>query len=715
MASLKRPAAAAGRRLGPATKVARWAAGMTAAVLSVAGCVSMSSGGPPSSVSATQNDTGQNQDYVGAFPSGPGSNWSPEQIVEGFLFASASYYTTGAIAALEYLTPDAARSWKPDGSVTVFQTWSVHSARSSPDNRAAKPAMVTVSGNVNATLNGAGQQQLYASAAQGSSQGAPPATASGGSCHAGGQTSCYPFTLIKSGGQWRIANPPHYLLVDESDFQRAWEPQDLYFFDSVRQKLIPDSVFVPLGTSETDLLNKLASALKAGPPAWLQGATVNVFPAPVNVTVTADLSEAIVNLEGARPHTVHIDQATLTLIGAELVWTLTSARQSAIQSAIQSVQMEINGSPVSPPGPWYRDNYNGYDPYPSQQPASFAYVDHSGAAVSRCGSVPDAARSPAVPLLSHPKGGTVASCGDSASSAPSGLSPSAGSSGSGASSPAAPSGSGSGSGSVASGSGSARKPGHAGKPGTKTNRNAYSMVAVSPDGKSVAVVSARDTTLSVGPVGDLSALKSMGFPGSDITSISWDRQHNLWVTQDGSIWVVPLVGKVYQITLGGTVSTLAVAPDGVRVAMIMQPGGTGNELELAAIIPAGTSASQQPPHGNPAVGLTLGPLVPLGPSITNSMALTWYDADDLIVLERGGQLAEVPVDGRASSQQLAAVQVPTGATVSSVAAGNSKNFVVVGLSDGQLEVSFGFEGPWLSVAGGGGSEPSYWIPSGTSK
>jgi len=707
MASPKRPPA--GRRLEPAARVARWAAGITAAVLSVAGCVSMSSGGPPSSVSATQNDTGQNQDYVGAFPSGPGTNWTPEQIVEGFLFASASYYTTGAATALEYLTPVAARSWKPDGSVTVFQTWSVHSL--TPDNRAARPATVTVTGNVNATLNGAGQQQLYASAAQGSSQGAPPATASGGSCHAGGQTSCYPFTLTKSGGQWRIANPPHYLLVDESDFQRAWEPQDLYFFDSARQKLIPDSVFVPLGTSETDLLNKLASALKAGPPAWLQGATVSIFPAQVDVTVTADLSEAIVNLEGSRPHAVHIEPATLNLIAAELVWTLTSARQSAIQS----VQMEINGSPVSQTGPWIRDNYSGYDPYPAQS-ASFAYLDHSGAAISRCGAVSDALKSPALPLLRRPKGGTVATCAESASLAPSGLSPSAGASGSDASSSTASPGSGSGSGSAGSGSGSAGKPGHAGKPGTKTNQNAYSMVAVSPDGKSVAVVSAGNTTLSVGPVGDLGALRSMSFPNSDITSISWDRQHNLWVTQDGATWVVPLVGKAYLINpeVGG-VSALTVAPDGVRVAMIVPlSGGTGNQMELAAIVPAGTSASQQPPHGSPAVGLTLGPLVPLGPSITNSMALTWYDADNLIVLERGGQLAKVPVDGRASSQQLAAVQVATGATVNSVAAGNSQNFVVVGRSDGQLEVSSGFEGPWLTVSGGGYG-PSYWIASGTSK
>ncbi len=74
----------------------------------------------------------------------------------------------------------------------------------------------------------------------------------------------------------------------------------------------------------------------------------------------------------------------------------------------------------------------------------------------------------------------------------------------------------------------------------------------------------------------------------------------------------------------------------------------------------------------------------------------------------GSELQEVPVDGRPASQQLAAVQAPPGVTVASIAAGNAANVVVVALSDGQLEASAGFEGPWQRI--GPGAEPAYWIP-----
>lgn len=642
---------------------------LAVAVLSVAGCVSMPSGGPSNTLPANQNDTGQNQDYVGPFPAGPASGWNPEQIVQGFLFASASYYTASAIAA-EYLTPAAAQTWNPGGSVTVFHTWNVSPPRLSANRQ---QAVLTVGGQVKATLNGNGQQ-LYASAAQGAQ--------SAQSCQSGGQAACNQFTLVKSAGQWRIAKAPSTLLLDESDFERAWEPQDLYFFDSTRRTLIPDSVFVPLGTSQTDLLNKLAHALQAPPASWLAGSTASVFPPGVKINVTADPPSATVNLVGTH---VPTDQATLSYMLAELVWTLTSP--SVSQSAIQSVVLEINGSPVFPQGTQQnRETTENYDPYPSN-PASFTYVDSAGVAQSRCGQT--AGIGTAVALFGHSNGGQLASCPSAAAVT------------------ATPS---------ATASAPPARPGHAAKPGKKNTASTFSMVAVSPDGKSVAAVSADHGTLSIGSFGGHSPLKWEIGPGSAITAISWDRQDNLWVAQGGAIWKVPMNGKPAQITFPGNVTALSVAPDGVRVAVIVQESGSStSKLELAAINRSGVSTSQQPtPHGNTQAGLVFGTPAPLGPGITNSAALAWYDADNLIVLERtgaasGGQLAEVPVDGRAASQQLAGPPTPPGVTVSSIAAGNQANLLVAGLSNGQLEVSANFDGPWQSA--GQGSQPAYLIPA----
>jgi WD40 repeat protein len=240
------------------------------------------------------------------------------------------------------------------------------------------------------------------------------------------------------------------------------------------------------------------------------------------------------------------------------------------------------------------------------------------------------------------------------------------------------------------------------------------MAAVSPDGKYIAEVSSDGNQLSMGSLTGQAAVKPVSGPGSDITSISWDRQDDLWLTQDGNVWMVPQGGKAASLSLSYQVTALAVAPDGVRIALIVQDE-SGNQIQLASINPNGSQAGQPPAHGTEAATptMTLQP-APLGPGITDATALTWYDADNLIVLSPSGSsdvLQVVSVDGRASSQNLAPPPTQQGVTVDSIAAGNGSNVVVAGLSNGQLEVSAGFEGPWQLVPGFGGYAPIYVIPS----
>jgi Lipoprotein LpqB beta-propeller domain/Sporulation and spore germination len=657
-------------RWRPARRRGWLACGTTAIALSVAGCVSMPASGPASSLPVNQSGVGQSQAYDGPVPSPPKPGWQPQQIVQGFLFASASYYTAGATARA-YLTPQASQAWKPGGSVTVSQTWNVPTPDVS-SSRHVKQVTVTVSGQVQVTLNGSGQQ-LYASAGAGA-QAAP----ANGCAQPDGE---YPFTLVNQNGEWRISHAPSCLLVDKDDFQRFWESQDLYFFDSARQILVPDSVFVPIGTSETDLLNKLTDALEAGPPAWLShGVTASVFPsAKINVTVIGDT--AIVNMEGH----INLNQQSLAEISAQLVWTLTSA--SVGQPAIQSVDLDINGSQVFPLGSQIqlsKAQFESYDPYPSAK-ASLSYVDGNGVAQTACGWTRDPGIGPAVPVFTHGVAAALASCGATPATA----------------TPPSPT------------TSAATHPadlGHDGGTKAGNSTGTYSMAAVSSDGKYVAVVSADRDQVSIGSVGTNSAPKPVSLPKGTITSISWDRQYsqdNLWLTQGGNVWMVTPGGKPVEVTYSGDVTALSVAPDGVRAALIVQGGG----LELAAINPDGSATGQPTPHGSEVGGPTIGTPVPLGPGIANAGALTWYDADDLIVLDQVGassQLEEVPVDGRAAIQFLAPLQTPTGVTVESVAAGNAQNVVVVGLSNQQLEVSAGFEGPWEDVRTG--SEPAYWIP-----
>lgn len=668
---------------------ARLIAGLGLAVLSVAGCVGMPNGGPPNQYSVDQNDTGQGQAFIGPYPSAPIPDGSPAQIVQGFLFASASYYTAGSVAK-EFLTP-AAQNWKPT-SVTVFTKWNDPVVIPVAHNKAQ--STVQIYGQVQARLNGAGQP--YVSAAQGNAPNTQPSQGTGSCTPGTGSTGCYQFTLVKVDGQWRIQSPPPNLLVEESAFQRGWASQDLYFFDASRQVLVPDSVFVPIGTSESDLLNTLAQALVKGPAqaSWLSGATGgNVFPPNVSITVQPNSPTAVVYLRGALTST---EQKSLQFMAAELAWTLT-APSSASQAQIQSVALQVNGTQYPNPNQQLaRSTYERYDPYPSK-PAAFTYIDQHGIPQLRCGSTTNATVGQAIPVFGQAGATAPAQCavGPSSAVAPSSPSPS-----------------------QSTTSGQQGQQGQQGKHGQTSEPPkpaTYSMVAVSPDGKFVAVVSAgHDDKLSIGEVGAHASLKQVPGPQQGITSISWDRRDDLWLTQGGNVEMVPAGGaKANPISGLPDVTALSVAPDGVRVALLLSANASGSDsdLELAAITPAGDQSQQQVPREH-ASGLDLGSPVPLGPGITGS-ALTWYDADNLIVLapptgtSPAGDLEKVPVNGRAGSS-LTPPQTISGQMVESIAAGNSANMLVAGLSGGQLEVSAGSEGPWQSVTSGG-SAPSYWI------
>lgn len=673
---------------------------LSAAVLAVAGCVSMPSSGPPNSLGVNQANEGQGQNYVGLSPQPPQPYWKPETVVQGFLAANASYYTATDIVK-QYLTPSEQQTWNPGSSVTVFRNFNV--TLPSPPAPASKSqqASVSVSGLVRAALNGSGQQ-LYASA-QGNGLDSPPSSStSTAPCPVTTGKQCsYAFKLDKVNGQWRIANAPKYLLLDQNSFDNAWEPQDLYFFDTLRRVLVPDSVFVPIGTGETDLLNKLADALKNGPAdaGWLSGAISNVFSAHItSVSVSvAPPSTAVVSLKGALTAS---DQQSLQYVAAELVWTLTAA--SAHGPPITGVQLVINNVPQAPV-----IRSSTYDPYPLG-PASFTFVDKNGVPQSLCGWTGNSPIGTPTPIFGH-AGSKVATCGGSAASNPPSFSSRPTASASTAATEQANS--------HKPGGPATKPPGNA--PANKASAKAVSMVAVSPDGKYIAEVSNGDQ-LSIGTLGGSAAPKPVSsLQSSEITSISWDRQDDLWLSQDGSVLMVPQpqagqVDKFSPVNFPGPVDALSVAPDGIRIAMIVQstPASQTNQLLLASINPNGSQTGQLTLHGDEGAAPAINtPQVPLGPGITNAKALTWYDADDLVVLTPSGagdELQEVPVDGRASTKNLAPPQTSSGETVTSIAAGNGKNVVVAGLSDGKLEVSAGLDGPWALL--GLGSAPAYLIP-----
>ena len=634
-----------------------------AAVASLAGCVGMPDSGSPGTFGATPQSTTSDFGFIGAIPAGPAQGWTPSEIVAGFLNANASVsYPTYTDVAKEYLVGAAANNWNPGWSVEVVDKVNPPLADIAPGGLRAT---VTVSGTAQASFNGSGQ---YVGAQQ-----------------SGAQLVNQQFHLVKVNGLWRITNPlPQGRLLTQPDFASVYRPQDLYFFDSYQQVLVPDSVFVPAGTSPTSLVTNLVGALLADPQShWLRTQTSPIAPAVTaflphtNISVAIDGTTATVNLTGPGAAT---NRNVLEQISAQLVWTLTGQQES---TPIQAVELEVNGQPWIPPtapcggaggqslGPAQKlAMYNCYNPYPAVAPASFYYVGH-GQAWSRCASWSQVtAGSISSVLAVFGRTGAAKldqSCGGSVQ----------------ASSAIVP-------------------------PPQPHSIPALSRVAVSPGNQYAAGVSADGKTVYTWASGATKPFNSITTSG--VTAINWDRSGYLWLAQDGTTWAVPQTsnsGSGGQIpnSFTGQITGLGIAPDGVRVAAITQTA-SGRLLELAAIDHGAQAASQRE---NPTTRTSTGPTsigepVRLGPNITDPIALTWYDADDLLVLDgmgNGSTLWEVPVDGQPATKLPG---VLPGAV--SITADGPMNALVLGLSGSGLEVSASLEGPWQPL-GSGGQNPVF--------
>jgi Lipoprotein LpqB beta-propeller domain/Sporulation and spore germination len=637
------------RRLGGVSRVCL----LAAAVTTVAGCVGMPSNGPVQKATASATSPAPDVNLVGPHPAGPQPGADPAQIVQGFLFASASYPTYPV--AQEYLVSKAIKAWNPGWAVRVFSILNVpEPLTAAKPGHTASPQVsvnVNVTGTVQASFDGSGQ---YVSA---QNQGQAPVQ--------------YIFKLVKVGGQWRITNPPDYRMLRVGDFPLFYKAQDLYFLDPQDQVLVPDSVFVPLGTTVSEVLDNLVRALLEGPATpWLEGAADTELPAATRLLgVTPAGSTVTVNLGGPLSR----DSVKTGLFAAQLVWTLTGSLPN-----IQTVVLEINGQPWTPHIPPCAGDrnlgptqtlaaYECFDPYPSSS-ASFYYVN-DGQLWARCGPKSEAVQGligPVVPLIAREGVFTSQGCGEPFVH-----------------------------------EGSTEPP-----PAQPESLPALSMAAVSPDGRYLAVVASGngDVYLGARSSGTAALLHSPRLTGGGVSALSFDGNDDLWVVQSGAIFMLPSAGKSQvPVASNGTVSELSIAPDGVRVAFVAQPpGAAGPALYLAAI--GGGQQEASGLLGPNATHLTLKEVVSLGPGLQRPTSLAWYDADDLVVVgatPTGNTLWDVPVDGQ-SAQELPVT--PSGVT--SITADGDANVLVAGLSGHNLAVSATLEGPWYPL-GAPGQSPTY--------
>jgi hypothetical protein len=588
--------------------------GAILAALLAAGCTTIPSAGPVGSTATPAPPGNGGTACCGLIVEGPQPSWTPEQVVSGFLLASASFAHSHAIAR-EYLTPSASKSWRPGAQVTILRQTPIVYQQSGRLADQGGRASVVVSWQELATLNGSGQYI----AAGGSGRGAQQQI----------------FTLESVKGQWLINVLPatthrvsHELLLPSDLFRLDYAPRNLYFYAKPDSLLAPDPVFVP--TESSDLVGTLVNDLRVNPNGWLQNAAVTAFPPGVQVRKVQVLpappggKTAIVDI--ALPRST--PRATVRAMAAQIVWTLTSPAYSP--PLIQAVKLKINGRLwMSGPGGAVQDltNYLGYVPR-ARGGEDLYYVSANGA-VRMFGRL---ARSVAVP-------------------------------------------------------------GQAG-----TGQLPLSRIAISPDRNYLAGIAGPATTVYTE---DLAAAAKSHAPaaasglhtrltGTGFSSPSWDSGDNLWVTGrvHGSqgVWEIPAKGAPVKVLLPpgiGPVTGLKVAPDGVRIAMIVGSGGSAHML-LGAITRSGA-------------GIAITHTAALAPGLVGMSALAWYDEDHVLAItgpDSATRLWEVPVNGDGPTLQ----SVQPG--MQSIAAAGAQNALYVGVSAGQLENSVGLGEPWRDITAG---------------
>jgi hypothetical protein len=457
---------------------------------------------------------------------------------------------------------------------------------------------------------------------QGSSYSVPSASSKGSS-----PGPPPPFKLVKEpSGQWRISFAPMEVLLSSGSFANDYQLRNLYFFDPTGSYLVPDPIYVPL-RAPGDLLNGLVQDLIKQPDDWLSGgATKTALPAGTKISdVTVEGVTAIVNLTGSIAKDGDND-ALMEKVSSQLLWTLSGSGQNGSTGAVQSVAVKLNGHPWFPPGsplnPVQQKSQSKQVPPTGASPVYY-YVDNAGYLTSRQGA---GSRPQRVELI-----------------------------------------------------------------GT-----GFTQVAVSPSGRYLAAL--RGTTLYTGPIG-----AGLQKGDSGYATMSWDGSDNLWAAQGGQVimfrvtvtlrkplgQLVPVpvsVNNPPNKDLGIPFTALRVAPDGVRVALVIDSA----ELTFGAI------SGQQGP--NPQITLSEVKLTPPSPATTFS-GLTWYGADNVITVAQPGPAAtEYPVSGGYSTQ------IPAEPGMKTITA-SLGNLLIAGLTDGTIVADNSLFGAWMTLGTGVG--PAY--------
>lgn len=279
-------------------------------VLALTGCVGIPTSGPVEEGEVVLPE----QDDAIPIPTGPREDATPEEIVKGFLAASAAGVYDDYQTAREFLSGGARTDWDPWASTTVYGT-------ADPVVRVDEPdavALVTV--EPVATVDDAGR---YTESATG--------------------TDVLPlsFSLAQSAGEWRISELPDGVLMSYTSLESSHREVGVYFASLDGQVLVPEMRWF----QRSKIVEQATRALIEGPSPWLRDGVRTGVPAGVSPPLAG------ITIDGANVLTLNLTSdiaGTPSVEDRDLLQEQLTATLAGTQKVISGITVTLNGRPWAP-------------------------------------------------------------------------------------------------------------------------------------------------------------------------------------------------------------------------------------------------------------------------------------------------------------------------------------------------------------------------------
>ncbi|MGC5615258.1 LpqB family beta-propeller domain-containing protein [Georgenia sp. Z1491] len=251
------------RRVRAVRRVASRLVALLLALAVLAGCAQLPGSGPVNAADPTVSAAPS----LGLYARGPQAGATPDEIVRGFLAASATGFADDFSVAREFLGGGATSAWQPLAQVRVYAD------SEEPEIATTDDGGVSVTTQMFAVIDGSGH---YAEAAS-------------------DQDIRTDFTLARDDdGEWRIIDLEDGVLLSAESFSVQYVAAPLYFPAADGETVVADLRHYP----RQNLASSLVQGVLGGPSAWLEPAVMT--PAPVSTRLllsSVDVADGVATVD----------------------------------------------------------------------------------------------------------------------------------------------------------------------------------------------------------------------------------------------------------------------------------------------------------------------------------------------------------------------------------------------------------------------------------